>query len=104
MATIDSDDYKFIVEDDKLTDKMSFLLHFNIFEHLSKNNLMGLTHFMEEKNCIRNSVLYKKGDDVNGIYLISEGEFEETMEFVTDMSAPSKIPHHGKFPYFKGSF
>ena len=55
-------------------------------------------------NFIRNSIVYKKGSEVNGIYLIEEGEFEETLEYVTDMSMPTQTPHHGKFPYFKGSF
>lgn len=32
---------------------------------------------MEEINLIRGQVLYKRGDKLNGVYLIEDGEYEE---------------------------
>ena len=64
--------------------KMGFMRKFLIFEHLSRNHIQKLSYFLKESHFQKGHVLFKRGDPVDGVYLIQSGEFEESTSYTTD--------------------
>lgn len=63
---------------DEFKSKIAFLKHFRMFKKLSDTRLQRLIYCMHiSKEYKRGQVVFKEGStDINGIYLVSSGEFE----------------------------
>ena len=63
---------------DEFKSKIAFLKHFRMFKKLSDSRLQRLIYCMHiSKEYKRGQVVFKEGStDINGIYLVSSGEFE----------------------------
>ena len=60
----------------KFKEKIQLLRQFKIFKNTSLMKLQKIIYFIEEKKISRNSVIFKEGDVVDGVYIIISGEFE----------------------------
>ena len=58
----------------KIAEQVFFLQKFLFFESLSVIKLQKLFYLLEKRTHTRNHVLFKKGDTIDGIYFIQEGE------------------------------
>ncbi len=59
--------------------RVSFLQSFRIFKQVSLNQLERLLYFFTPIECMRGKVIYKVGDQPDGIFLVQSGAFEVTM-------------------------
>jgi hypothetical protein len=41
-----------------------------------------MTYYFENKSCIRDSLLYKEGDNADFVYIVKKGEFEATKKIL----------------------
>ena len=58
-----------------MSDQVSFLSKFSIFEGLSHVKLQRILYLLSEQDLIRNQVIFKQGDEnLSGIYFIQSGE------------------------------
>jgi signal-transduction protein with cAMP-binding, CBS, and nucleotidyltransferase domain len=68
-----------------LTNKSSVLKNIPAFTHLTKNALVKLTFSMIEHNIGKGTSLFKEGENIKGLYLIKEGNFEISRKFKRDL-------------------
>ena len=57
---------------------IDFLREVCAFKHLTNTTLQKLSYYIKEINYIRGHVVFKENDEVEGIYIVKEGEFEKT--------------------------
>ena len=58
----------------KIADQVGFLKKFPFFQELSQIKLQKLFYLLEKRRHTKNSVIFKQGDSIDGIYFIGEGE------------------------------
>jgi len=49
---------------------------FSICQGINKATLSQLSYYLKERQLIRRNVLFKEGQEADGIYFIQDGEFE----------------------------
>jgi CRP-like cAMP-binding protein len=65
--------------------KSSVLKNIPAFSHLTKNSLNKKTFSMIEHNIGRGTSLFKEGQNIKGLYLIKNGNFEISRKFKKDL-------------------
>jgi len=102
LAVISKDSYQKVVQKIDQRKMRKLIDFFKNIPFLSKNSqtyLIKMHYNFEQRNCIRNQVLYTEGDQVQFIYLIKEGEFEVTRKIRTNFNI-ANIDKKAKFlPY-----
>lgn len=81
FATLNRDDYQKNIgkaQKKKIEEKTTFLQSFRIFSHFTLQTLQKLTYYIEEIKFNLGQIIYKQGDEPDGVYLVKEGEFEMT--------------------------
>ena len=61
--------------------KTSVLKNIPAFTHLTRNSLKKLTFYMSEHNIGRDTFLFREGEQIKGLFLIKQGDFEITQKF-----------------------
>lgn len=78
FAKMSKIDFKLILRKSlrrKMSDQVSFLSKFSIFEGLSHVKLQRILYLLSEQDLIRNQVIFKQGDEnIDGVYFIQSGE------------------------------
>eukprot|EP00347_Sterkiella_histriomuscorum_P000821 403374386 len=72
-------------------DKINFLRNIPVFSLLTRTSLGKMTYYFENKSCIRDSFLYKEGDQADYVYIIKSGEFEATKRILHTGPKAEKI-------------
>jgi hypothetical protein len=101
LAAISKESYQRVVQKIDQRKMRKLIDFFKNIPFLSKNSqtyLIKLHYNFEQRNFIRNQVLYAEGDVVNYIYLIKEGEFEVTRKIRMDMN---RADHDKKKEFLK---
>ena len=69
----------------KLKEIVTYMRQYRIFEQVEPNVIEKIWKHLEVKNFIRNQVVYhEKTDATDGVYFISEGEFEISQKINTN--------------------
>ena len=59
------------------------MLSLPIFTHVSFKNIGLLNFYLKEVSIVKDQCLYDYKENLNGIFIIIEGEFEEIMTYIT---------------------
>lgn len=70
--------------------RTSVLVNIPAFKHLTKKTLEKLTYNMKEIKLCKDSILFKEGDQSDGLYLIKEGEYEITKRYKRSLKEKHK--------------
>ncbi|CDW74956.1 UNKNOWN [Stylonychia lemnae] len=63
-------------------EKINFLRNIPVFQLLTRTSLGKMTYYFDTKNCIRDSILYKEGDNAEFVYIVKKGELEATKKIL----------------------
>ncbi|CDW85251.1 UNKNOWN [Stylonychia lemnae] len=75
----------------KLQERVNFLLNYKIFTNINPSKLEKLTYFLQQQEYNRGQVIYKESKDVmDYIYFIKNGEFEMTKSVKIPFNRSSK--------------
>ena len=89
LAVISKENYQRQVQKIDQRKLRKLIDFFKSIPFLSKNSqtyLIKLHYNFEQRNFIRNQLLYQEGEPIKYIYLIKEGEFEVTRKIKLDMA------------------
>jgi CRP-like cAMP-binding protein len=78
FLTLEKADYNRMIAKvvrDKRNNVVTFLKTLPIFSGITKGSLAKLTYNFKEKEFFKNQVVYKEGEAVNEVFLVTEGEF-----------------------------
>ena len=78
FVTLDKTDYNRMIAKvvrDKRNNVVSFLKSLPIFAGFTKGSLTKLTYNFKEKEFVKGQVVYREGDTINEVFLVTEGEF-----------------------------
>ena len=75
-----------------------------MFQHISPSKLDIIANTLTLINIAWNNYLYKRNEELNGIYLVKEGEFWELITFKCKYDKSIKMPLIGKLTKRRGSF
>ena len=70
--------------------KTTVLINIPAFKHLTRKTLEKLTFYMKEIKLCKDSILFKEGDQTDGLYLIKDGEFEITKRYKRSLKEKHK--------------
>lgn len=85
FAVMSKNDYEKVlqkIELKKMQKIIDFLHQLPFFKVWTKTSLSKLHYSFEERQFIRNQVVYREGDESSMVYIIKQGEFEVTKKFV----------------------
>lgn len=68
----------------KQNEKASFIKRFEFMKHLTKQSIIKLSYYYQEKVFTSGNTVYKQGSLVDGFYLIRSGEFEISCKMLID--------------------
>lgn len=72
-------------------EKINFLKNIPVFSLLTRTSLGKMTYNFETKMCIRDSILYKEGDEAEYVYIVKHGEFQATKSILHTGPKAEKI-------------
>ena len=78
FVTLDKSDYNRMIAKvvrEKRNNVVNFLKSLPIFAGFTKGSLTKLTYNFKEKEFTKGQVVYREGDPINEVYLVTEGEF-----------------------------
>ena len=71
-----------VMQKRELEGRINLIDMFDILAPLAKMTKQKLSYFMEERKLIKGQMLFKEGDSVHSIYLLTEGELLVKKKFI----------------------
>lgn len=79
FAIVDKEDYNSVLSKavkKRVQEKVKFLQTYRLFHNVSVMKLQKALYFLKEMKFVRNQIIFKEGEPIDGVYIIIEGEFE----------------------------
>lgn len=57
-------------------EKIDFMKQFSFFSEWSTSKMLSLWELFKKQSYTKNSIVYKEGDNTDGIYFVKQGEIE----------------------------
>ena len=67
-----------VIEEKKINEIIDFLRNLPLFSTWTSTALLKLKYQLVQKSYIRNAIIYKEGDLPKRVYIVKNGEFQET--------------------------
>ena len=70
------------IERKAFNEKVNFLRNIPVFQLLTRTSLGKMTYYFENKNYIKDSILFKEGESADYVYIVKSGEFQITKKIL----------------------